>query len=346
MGSVKDLFIIIRPAEKKPGIGRFNFSDRYSVFDWGEMPDHIKNKGKALCLIGACFFEKLNALGISNHYLGLFDKNGAVVPLNELKEPSESMAVNLYRVIKPAEDSGNYDYSAFRKINSNYLVPLEIIYRNSLPEGSSFLRRLKSGEIKPEDYGLSFIPEPGFRPDTPILDVSTKLEYVDRYLSWSEASNISGLLYSEIEEIREKTLAINNIITENTGKSGLINEDGKLEFAVNENDELTVIDVFGTPDECRFTLNGIHVSKELARIFYRETEWFSSIESIKKTEKTLWREKANIAPPALTAVLSELLSEMYQAACNEITGREWFKVDSLSRIMDKILNELPAARMH
>ena len=59
MGSVKDLKIISPVVTDKMGIGRFHYSDRYSVFDWGEMPDLITGKGKALCMIGAYFFEKL-----------------------------------------------------------------------------------------------------------------------------------------------------------------------------------------------------------------------------------------------------------------------------------------------
>ena len=47
MGSVKDLIVIEEPTEK-PGTGRFVFSDRYSVFDYGEMPDKIENKGRSL----------------------------------------------------------------------------------------------------------------------------------------------------------------------------------------------------------------------------------------------------------------------------------------------------------
>lgn len=39
----------------------FEFSDDYSVFDWGKMPDTIANKGRALTLIGAFFFEKLSS---------------------------------------------------------------------------------------------------------------------------------------------------------------------------------------------------------------------------------------------------------------------------------------------
>ena len=59
MGSVKDLEIIKKPDKDKHGIGRFHFSDRYSVFDYGEMPDMIENKGKALCMLSAYFFEIL-----------------------------------------------------------------------------------------------------------------------------------------------------------------------------------------------------------------------------------------------------------------------------------------------
>ena len=37
----------------------FSFTDKYSVFDWGEMPDHIANKGNALAFIGSYIFQKL-----------------------------------------------------------------------------------------------------------------------------------------------------------------------------------------------------------------------------------------------------------------------------------------------
>ena len=50
MGSVKDLNVIRIPYENQSGLGDFTFSDRYSVFDFGEMPDHIKNKGKSLAV--------------------------------------------------------------------------------------------------------------------------------------------------------------------------------------------------------------------------------------------------------------------------------------------------------
>ena len=35
----------------------FEFSDRYSVFDWGEMPDQLHEKGKTLAIMGKSFFQ-------------------------------------------------------------------------------------------------------------------------------------------------------------------------------------------------------------------------------------------------------------------------------------------------
>ena len=67
MGSVKDLEVLESPYESKEGRGIFHFSDRYSVFDWGEMPDNIKNKGAALAMMatfnfGIRYYGTLGAL--------------------------------------------------------------------------------------------------------------------------------------------------------------------------------------------------------------------------------------------------------------------------------------------
>jgi phosphoribosylaminoimidazole-succinocarboxamide synthase len=54
-GSVKHVW----EASDEPESLWFEFSDDYSVFDWGKMPDKIDHKGRALALIGAFFFEQL-----------------------------------------------------------------------------------------------------------------------------------------------------------------------------------------------------------------------------------------------------------------------------------------------
>ncbi|MBM3309846.1 MAG: phosphoribosylaminoimidazolesuccinocarboxamide synthase, partial [Candidatus Altiarchaeales archaeon] len=201
MGSVKDLEIIVKPTKTKIGTGRFHFSDRYSVFDWGEMPDHIPHKGAAIAILGAYFFERLEEKGILTHYNGLVE-GGKPKKLSDIKKPSNIMDVKLLRVIKPEVKDGGYDYSSYERERNGFLIPLEVIYRNFLPEGSSVFRRLKAGEVKLEDLGLKSMPLPGQRLEKPILDVSTKLERTDRYLSWNEAGSISGLSNREMLNLK------------------------------------------------------------------------------------------------------------------------------------------------
>src|SRR5680860_166720 len=113
MGSVKDLIVIEKSLKNKTGRGRFIFSDRYSVFDWGEMPDHIPNKGESLCISAAYFFEKLKSLGIISHYLGLVEDGNKLRRLSDIKAPVNIMEVKLLRVLPPLQKGSHYDYSNY-----------------------------------------------------------------------------------------------------------------------------------------------------------------------------------------------------------------------------------------
>ncbi|MFW5936211.1 MAG: phosphoribosylaminoimidazolesuccinocarboxamide synthase, partial [Candidatus Hadarchaeota archaeon] len=148
MGSVKDVVIQEKPEGEKLGTGTFVFSDRYSVFDYGEMPDLIEGKGASLCLISAYFFEKMEDKGIKNHYRGVVEGN-RLKRIDEVEEPSNVMQTKLVRVLEPSRVNG-YDYSIFKREKGNLLIPLEVIYRNVLPPGSSVFKRLDRGEITPE----------------------------------------------------------------------------------------------------------------------------------------------------------------------------------------------------
>ncbi len=336
MGSVKDLVVLQKPEDGKSGIGEFVFSDRYSVFDWGEMPNLITNKGRALCTMGAFFFEKLEDMGIKTHYIGVVEGKGKSKSLREITESTNCMRVKLLRVIKPNMKGNVYDYSIYKKETSNLLIPLEVIYRNSLPEGSSVFRRLKEGSLKLEDIGLDEMPAPGARLDKPILDVSTKLEATDRYVRWDEARKIAGLSEDELEEIKRVTLMADDLITREAGRVGLFNEDGKVEFGFDEERNLVLLDVLGTPDECRFTFDGMPVSKEVARIFYRGTPWYVDVEKAKMKDRVKWKELVRTQPPLLPQRFGELISLLYQACCNEITQRRWFKTPPLKVILSEI----------
>lgn len=343
MGSVKDLETVREPTQDSMGIGRFHFSDRYSVFDWGEMPDLIDGKGAALCLMGAYCFERLEEKGIRTHYRGLIADDGKVVKLNALKRPENTMEIDLVNVYKPdarvKDGKLGYDYGRYTANLKNYLIPLEIIYRKGLPEGSSVFKRLEQGQITIEELGLNRYPKPGDRLSKPIFDVSTKLEQKDRYLPWKEAQEISGLTDEEISEVKDLLLSVNRLITQVALKADLENEDGKIELAFNPERRLMVVDVVGTLDECRFTYEGVHVSKEIARQFYRRTSWFRDVEEAKKRAEAEgvedWKALCKSIPPKLDPTLKGMIGEMYMAVSNEVTEQRMFDVPSLAETVKK-----------
>ncbi len=330
MGSVKDLIVLKEPS-KTLGIGRFVFSDRYSVFDYGVMPDMIDGKGKALCMLSAYFFERLEEEGINTHYLGVVE-GGKVRRIDEIEEASNVMEIKLVRVVKPERRDG-YDYSIFKTLKNNFLIPLEIIYRNSLPAGSSVFRRIKKGEISLEDLKLKEMPKPGERLKEPIIDFSTKLESEDRYLRINEAKEISGLSDEEMDELIRIALKVNEIINKETEKVGIVNEDGKIELAFDEKREFMVVDALGNPDECRFNFNGVEISKEVLRSYYRRTEWYKKIETIKGKKE--WRKIVG-PPPKLPPELIRIVSQMYMACCNEITSIKFFEVPKLRDVIKEL----------
>jgi phosphoribosylaminoimidazole-succinocarboxamide synthase len=341
MGSVKDLAIVKKPTIEKMGIGEFHFSDRYSIFDWGEMPDHIQAKGVALCLMGAYCFEKLEQTGIKTHYRGLVTQKGETVRLEELKIPTNIMEINLVNVIRPKEyiEAGKlrYDYTIINQNTKNYLIPLEIIYRNGIPEGSSILKRLEQRSITPEDLGLDHYPRAGEKLAQPIFDVSTKLEDRDRYLTWQQAQQIAALTNMETEQIKTLLSKIDNMITSHAASAKLENEDGKIELAFDPERQLMVVDVVGTLDECRFTHKSIPVSKEIARQYYRRTRWYQDMDEAKKKAEAKgvrdWKTLCKTQPPKLDQRLKTIIEEMYMATANEITGHEFFDIHSLAQAL-------------
>ena len=346
MGSVKDLEIINKPTVDCMGTGRFHFSDRYSVFDWGEMPDRIGAKGAALCLMGAYCFEQLERKGVKTHYRGLVGSNGKAVKLSSLKQPESVMEVSIVNVYKPksnvAEGKVVHDYSMYSSSLKNCLIPLEIIYRNGLPEGSSVFKRLEQGKITFPDLGLNHYPKPGEQLAKPIFDVSTKLEETDRYVTWHEAQKIAGLTDKELADITDVLVKADETITAMASQAGLKNEDGKIELAFDENRNLMVVDVVGTLDECRFTYEGMHVSKEVARQFYKKTEWYNDLEDAKKEAEAKgiqdWKSLCKSQPPKLDPKLKTIISEMYMAAANEMTGYRLFNAASLADVIVKYKN--------
>ena len=342
MGSVKDLQVIQKPTQTAMGTGRFLFSDRYSVFDWGEMPDHIEGKGAALCLMGAYCFEQLEKRGVKTHYKGLVNEQGKAVKVSELESPSSIMEVSLVNVYRPkttvAQGKIIHDYSIYTSELKNCLIPLEIIYRNGLPEGSSVFKRLAQGKVTLKDLGLDHQPQPGETLSKPIFDVSTKLEETDRYVTWSEAQKIAGLTDPELADVKAVLLKADETITIAAANAGLKNEDGKIELAFDDKRQLILVDVLGTLDECRFTFEGVHVSKEVARQFYKKTDWYTDLEQAKKDAEAKgvqdWKSLCKSQPPKLDLKLKTVISQMYMAAANEMSGKKLFNTPKLAKVIE------------
>jgi phosphoribosylaminoimidazole-succinocarboxamide synthase len=342
MGSVKDLQVIQKPTQTAMGTGRFLFSNRYSVFDWGEMPDHIEGKGAALCLMGAYCFEQLEKRGVKTHYKGLVNDQGKAVKVSELESPSSIMEVSLVNVYRPkttgAQGKIIHDYSIYTSELKNCLIPLEIIYRNGLPEGSSLFKRLAQGKVTLKDLGLDHQPQPGETLSKPIFDVSTKLEETDRYVTWTEAQKIAGLTDPEIADVKAILLKVDENITMAAANAGLKNEDGKIELAFDDKRQLILVDVIGTLDECRFSFEGVHVSKEVARQFYKKTDWYTDLEQAKKDAEAKgvqdWKSLCKSQPPKLDLKLKTVISQMYMAVANEMSGKELFNTPKLTKVIE------------
>ena len=311
MGSVKNLTVEKEATENSLGLGVFEFTDDYSVFDYGKMPDTIPEKGEALCRQAAYNFKELEKkFGIKTHFKKLIS--------------GTKMQVQLVRVLMPQDNQ-------ISEGSRNYLIPLEIIFRNSLPSGSSVFKRIESGELTPDALGLDSTPLPGHKFEKTFIDVSTKLEPTDRYLSWDEAMEMSKITEDQLYDLRETTLNINDFITEKAQSIGLEHADGKVELALGPKNELILVDVCGTLDENRFLWNGTHVSKQVARDYYKTTPWYSEFEKMKQEGvlKENW-----IAPEPLPGELKEIISNMYKSVCEAWTGEKIWNSPSLEQVMN------------
>ncbi len=137
-GSVKNIRLVAPPKKNDPGRYLFEFTDDYSVFDYGKMPDRIRGKGSVLAMMTAYLFEslacpsdwkalfshtrlwdqigdqalrrrlmkssagkRLRDQGLATHYLGLLDSQGRIRKMNQLNEPTNKIVVKAVPVVSP-----------------------------------------------------------------------------------------------------------------------------------------------------------------------------------------------------------------------------------------------------
>lgn len=278
----------------------FEFSDKISVFD-KVIPSLIPNKGETLCRSSAFWFQVGRSFGIKTHFKELI--------------PPNRMRVRRVEVL---------DYSKINRKTTNYLIPIEVICRHYV--AGSLWDRMSSGSLKPSKLGLKSNKEVkyGDKLPKPFIEVTTKLEKVDRLLTKREALKIAGLTQGEYDEIVEATLRMDERIAEEVEKRDLIHVDGKKEFAFDEDRELMIVDTFGTSDEDRWWdwesySDGefVELSKENVRQHYRKIGYYDKLSEARK--------KAAPEPkmPALPAEKIEEISGLYIDMLERITGESY-----------------------
>jgi phosphoribosylaminoimidazole-succinocarboxamide synthase len=325
MTSVKEFVVEREPTPTALGRGRFVFTDDYSVFDWGKMPDTIPGKGASLCTMGAFNFELLEDDGVSTHYRGVA-VDGAVGPLDEAGAPPREMAIELTQVPDLPHADGAYDYDAYHAAaGDNFLVPLEIVFRNAVPPGSSLRDRRD-----PRAAGLDRDAWPDESVDLPepVIEFSTKFEEQDRYLDREAAAEIAGV--AGLDELEELARAVNRVLTRRAEEQGFTHEDGKIECLYHDG-AIQVADVAGTFDENRFAYGGQEVSKEVVRQYYRREhpEWVEAVAAAKREadERGVadWRALCARDPPPLPDRVVDAVADLYAAGANAYTGGDWFE---------------------
>jgi phosphoribosylaminoimidazole-succinocarboxamide synthase len=383
-GSVKD----VRGPVQLDGADRaviFDYSDAYSVFDWGKMPDPLAHKGESLAIIAADWFEKialagtwkefsksqyalalrrgnrfgaafnelgeqLQAEGMRTHYLGVSDGNSPKLSsLTQVSAPFQRIAVKAVSVVKPkvSQVAGRSvaDYELTRTAPAPRLIPIEVVFRFSCPEGSSLLERVARDPSYLAQLGYGDLTAgPGVKWEFPVLELFTKLESTDRPLTTSEALAISGISASTLQEVLFKTAWVAGWVKEQCGRAGLELADGKLEWAVDQDGSLILVDAIG-PDELRIlSKNGVQLSKEFLRAFYRKTPWYEAVVQAKREAGSQgsaeWKKWVAKGPQPLSPEMKELASQLYQSLANELTGKRWFPQ---AWTLERVTGELHAA---
>jgi phosphoribosylamine--glycine ligase len=298
-GSVKNLRGPLVDASSGRSVSTivFEFSDDFSVFDWGKMPDTIPGKGKALLLLAAHLFRELSHPASWRSFFASEAGTGLAAVSPELRRELESvgmrscfrgtwprgqdndpqgLVVEALAAIPPkrvdrADGSASYDYSGYPKNVAGTLVPLEVVFRHSLVDKSSWFERNPGTQLRP-----------GHRFETPMVEFFTKLEHSDRFIATREEACVVGRITEEkLREIENRTILLASWLRRECGLRGLELVDGKFEWGFDSEGRLLLADAIG-PDELRLMEGREGLSKEFLREALRGSRWFEEIQALKK----------------------------------------------------------------
>jgi phosphoribosylaminoimidazole-succinocarboxamide synthase len=292
--STKNLKIVEPATADRTGVGIFEYTDNYTVFHYGRMPDPIPGKGEATCRMAAFNFRLLEAAGVPTHFRRFLPPNRIEFDLARLPEPGAG----------PLAD--------------NTLVPVQVLVRNELPQGSSVHRRLADGTLALDEVGLTRLPQAGERLPQPLVEYATMLEPVNRFVSRSEALHLAGLSAGKLQVMSDIAVKANEVLAGHAERVGLHLSDGKAEFLLASDGRLVLADSPGTPDEARLLFNGVHCGKQVLRNWYVNNGLDVPTGRLiaDGVPRDLWPEPASL-PAAFLPVMSDLYRSLSEAWTGE-----------------------------
>jgi phosphoribosylaminoimidazole-succinocarboxamide synthase len=316
-GSVKRVFA---PESASSDKLWFEFTDDYSVFDWGKMPDTIAQKGRALTVMGAWFFQtlapaefwsrlpaapalkkfnadpvvaalfagdtykKLAQDGLPTHFYRLADLSGRQLSLAEAAASSKPAVMEVTRadVVRPSPTVvlGQTLY---------YYPSAAAKTCRLIPLEVVFRFGMPAGSSLKErlERNPEYAQQLGLKNATegswftkPVLEFFTKLEPKDRLLTMGEALAISSLDAQQFCQLSELAQLCALALYDIFAERGIELWDGKFEFIL-DNGRIKLADSIG-PDELRLIYKGLHLSKEIIRRVYRGSAWERSLKQAQK----------------------------------------------------------------
>jgi phosphoribosylaminoimidazole-succinocarboxamide synthase len=127
------------------------------------------------------------------------------------------------------------------------IIPIEVIGRNYLY--GSYWKRFKRGEVTLPKGSRPILAAPL---SELVIEFTTKFEVKDRPIEVEEILSRNWLKAEELNQILEETKRLNELISEDASRAGLLLADFKLEFGRDEEGSIFLADEAETPDSCRY----------------------------------------------------------------------------------------------
>ncbi|MEU6562616.1 phosphoribosylaminoimidazolesuccinocarboxamide synthase [Nocardia nova] len=314
--STKDLEIVEAPTPTREGIGIFTYTDHFTVFHYGRMPDLIPGKGEAACRMAVFNFALLEDAGVRTHFRRFIAPNRIEFTLARVPDPAAG---------PPRSDAGTY------------LVPVQVLFRNELPAGSSVHRRIAAGQLIPAQLGLDTIPAVGETLQHPLIEYATMLDEVNRFIPPRQAQHSAGLSDAQFRTMRETAVTVNDVLTGHARAAGVSHCDGKLEFLVSSGRQLVLADSPGTPDESRLMYHGVHCGKQVLRNWYVRNGFEIPVSTLiaQNVLRNRWPR-----PVTLPHEFVPIMSDLYRSLAQLWTGENLWDAPDLSTATDAVADRI------